>query len=59
MMATVITDFSTRSSRFKAGDPVSPRADLSPYTFDDLVKLGHIEKLPVSKGKTIPSNSPE
>lgn len=41
---TVLKQFNTRLRRFFAGDPVSPEDDLSPHTFDGLVRAGYIEK---------------
>lgn len=49
-MATVMKPFTTRLRRFRAGDEVSPREDLTPHTFDSLKSAGYIEALPAKAG---------
>lgn len=48
-MAVVKKPFNTRNRRFKEGDDISPREDLTPHTFEGLVDAGYIEKLPKAK----------
>lgn len=48
MMATVKQPFTTQLRRFRAGDEVSPRDDLSPHTFESLRDAGYIEALPAA-----------
>lgn len=49
MMATVKQSFATHLRRFRAGDEVSPRDDLTPHTFDSLRDAGYIAALPASR----------
>lgn len=45
-MATVLKVFTTALRRFTPGEPISPREDLRPRTFEALVASGHVEPLP-------------
>lgn len=50
-MAAVLKPFLTAVQCFAAGDAVSPRDDLAPHRFEDLVEGGFIEPLPRSNSE--------